>query len=103
MGTPLQYYDLRKRARKVSFVSSQVSQLPSISVRELVSLGRMPYTGLDGTVERKRTRKLVRQALEEVQMGSFADRKLDQLSDGERQRAMIATGLCPGYAPDGAG
>ncbi len=45
---PLQTYDLRKRAQKVSYVSSQVSQLPSISVRELVTLGRMPYTGWMG-------------------------------------------------------
>jgi iron complex transport system ATP-binding protein len=35
-------------------------------------------------------RLLVDQALEEVQLGSFADRKLECLSDGERQRAMIA-------------
>jgi len=86
---PLQTYDLRKRAQKVSYVSSQVSQLPSISVRELVALGRMPYTGWMGRLG-KQDKAMVEQALKEVQMGSFMDRKLDQISDGERQRAMIA-------------
>ncbi len=90
--TPLQAYDLRKRAKKVSYVSSQVSQLPSISVGELVALGRMPYTGWLGKLGPK-DRAMVEQALAEVQMRSFMDRKLDQLSDGERQRAMIARAL----------
>ena len=88
-GAPLHSYDLRKRAQKVSYVSSQVSQLPSISVLELVTLGRMPHTGWMGRLE-EQDRSMVTQALEEVQMGSFLNRKLDQLSDGERQRVMIA-------------
>ena len=73
----------------VSFVSSQVSQLPSLTVGELVALGRMPYTGWMGRLNQE-DRNLVEQALEEVQMTTFEDRKLDCLSDGERQRAMIA-------------
>ena len=85
----LHSYDLRKRARKISYVSSQVSQLPSISVRELVAMGRMPYTGWMGRLGEEDKLK-VEHALDEVQMGSFMERKLDQLSDGERQRAMIA-------------
>jgi len=86
---PLQNYDLRKRARKVSYVSSQVSLLPSISVRELVTLGRMPYTGWMGRLGEE-DKTMVEHALDEVQMGSLLDRKMDQISDGERQRAMIA-------------
>ncbi|MEN8227215.1 MAG: ABC transporter ATP-binding protein [Bacteroidota bacterium] len=88
-SAPLSSYDLRRRAQKVSYVSSQVSQLPSISVLELVTLGRMPHTRWMGKLG-EHDRSMVKQALEEVQMGSFLDRKLDQLSDGERQRAMIA-------------
>lgn len=86
---PLNTYDLRKRARKVSYVSSQISQLPSISVSELVAMGRMPHTGWMGKLGPE-DRGMVERALAEVQMGSFMDRRLDQLSDGERQRAMIA-------------
>jgi iron complex transport system ATP-binding protein len=88
-GRSIAQYDLPARARLVSYVSSQISQLPSLTVGELVSLGRLPHTGWMGRLNTS-DQKLVDQALEEVQMGSFADRKLDRLSDGERQRAMIA-------------
>jgi iron complex transport system ATP-binding protein len=88
-GRPFNEYSLTERSRKVSFVSSQLTQLPSITVEELVGLGRMPYTGWIGRLTSK-DRLLIEKALDEVQLGSFADRKLECLSDGERQRAMIA-------------
>lgn len=86
---PLLDYTLPQRARKVSFVSSQLTQLPALTVGELVGLGRMPYTGWMGRLSQE-DRNLVSQALKEVQMDPFEERKLDCLSDGERQRAMIA-------------
>lgn len=88
-GKLITQYDLPSRARLVSFVSSQITQLPSLTVGELVALGRLPYTGWMGRLGRS-DQALVDQALDEVQMASFAGRKLDRLSDGERQRAMIA-------------
>jgi len=88
-GSPIKEYTLPQRARRLSFVSSQITQLPSLSVGELVGLGRMPYTGWMGRLTTE-DRALIRQALDEVQMASFSERKLDCLSDGERQRAMIA-------------
>lgn len=88
-GLPLSDYSLLQRARRLSFVSSQITQLPALTVSELVALGRMPYTGWMGRMSSE-DRAIVRQALEEVQMASFSNRKLDCLSDGERQRAMIA-------------
>lgn len=91
-GVNLQSYEPRLRARKVSYVASHVSQLPSISVKELVSLGRMPFTGFMGRLSSK-DQKRIERALEEVRMTSFAERKLEHLSDGERQRSMIARAL----------
>lgn len=91
-GKPFNEYTLSERARRVSFVSSQLTQLPSLTVNELVALGRLPYTGWMGRLT-SQDRVLIKQALKEVQMGPFADRKLECLSDGERQRAMIARAL----------
>jgi iron complex transport system ATP-binding protein len=88
-GRPLEEFSLPQRSRQVSFVSSQLIQLPSLTVKELVSLGRMPYTGWTGRLS-SQDRLLVSQALGEVQMEAFSERKLDCLSDGERQRALIA-------------
>jgi iron complex transport system ATP-binding protein len=88
-GRPISEYTIPERARRVSYVSSQVAQLPSLTVRELLGLGRMPYTGWMGRLTRE-DRAVIEQAIKEVQMGALADRKLEILSDGERQRAMIA-------------
>ncbi len=91
-GLPLHLYDLRKRAQKVSYVSSQVSKLTSISVFELVSLGRTPHTGWLGKLG-ENDRNEVKQALNKVQLEAYVHRPLEQLSDGERQRVMIARAL----------
>jgi iron complex transport system ATP-binding protein len=91
-GIPLHEMSPRRRARKVSYVSAGVGQAPPMRVRELASLGRMPYTGWRGKL-RKRDIELVDRAIGAVQLQDMADRTLDQLSDGERQRAMIARAL----------
>jgi len=88
-GKAMAAYGLPARARLVSFVSSQLTQLPAVTVEELVALGRLPYTGWMGRLDRS-DHAMVRQALEEVQLHHYSSRKLDRLSDGERQRAMIA-------------
>lgn len=88
-GRPLDEYSLPQRARKVSFVSSHLAHLPALSVGELLALGRMPYTGWMGRLTRE-DREMIQRALDEVQLSTFGDRKMDCLSDGERQRAMIA-------------
>lgn len=88
-GKAITQYDLPSRARLTSFVSSQSRELPSLSVGEMVALGRLPYTGWMGRLGPEDHAR-VEAALEEVRMSSFFHRKLDRLSDGERQRAMIA-------------
>ena len=80
------------RAKSVSYVSSQLSGLPALTVRELVSLGRMPHTGWMGKMGKADT-TLVEQMICEVGMEKYMDRSLDHLSDGERQRVMIARAL----------
>lgn len=91
-GVELGQMDASKRAKAVSYVSSQVSGLPSLTVRELVSLGRMPHTGWMGKMKREDL-ALVEEIIDEVGMKFYMDRSLDQLSDGERQRVMIARAL----------
>lgn len=91
-GNRVRSIDLRTRAKKVSFVSSGVGALPSITVRELVSLGRMPYTGWRGRL-RRGEHVLVEDAVREVGISDLIDRNMDELSDGERQRAMIARAI----------
>ena len=79
-------------AQKVSLVLTQKGSLGMLTVRELVSLGRAPYTAWHGQL-RKRDRKIVDEALGQVGMSAFAQRQAGSLSDGERQKVMIARAL----------
>jgi iron complex transport system ATP-binding protein len=79
-------------ARRVALVP-QVPLLPGdITVRAYVLLGRTPHLGYFGT-ERRKDHTAVDAALEQLDLVSFADRRLDTLSGGERQRATLARAL----------
>jgi iron complex transport system ATP-binding protein len=64
----------------------------SLTVRELVSIGRSPYTNWMGRLTAE-DRDIVEQAMVKVGVATFADRRVETLSDGECQRAMIARAL----------
>jgi iron complex transport system ATP-binding protein len=87
-GIPLHEYDPLRRARTVSYVSSHLART-SVTVRELVSLGRIPYTGWLGR-QGERDRRMIELAVREVGMEEHVDRSMERLSDGERQRVMMA-------------
>ena len=63
-----------------------------MSVRDLVAMGRMPYTGFWGGMNDD-DRKIVCEAMDKVGITALADRMVDTLSDGERQKVMIAKAL----------
>lgn len=79
-------------ARSVSFVSTARVRVPGMTCRELVSLGRAPYTGWNGRLSDE-DRQAVRRSLEIVGMEGFASRTMEKMSDGECQRVMIARAL----------
>jgi iron complex transport system ATP-binding protein len=79
-------------ARRVALVP-QVPLIPgAMTVRAYVLLGRTPHLGYFGT-ERRKDHHAVDSALEQLDLVSFADRRLDTLSGGERQRATLARAL----------
>jgi iron complex transport system ATP-binding protein len=79
-------------ASHVSFVSTEHIRIAGLRVADLVALGRAPYTGWLGRMSSDDT-KAVSKALELVGMSDFTDKRLDNLSDGERQRIMLARAL----------
>ena len=79
-------------ARRVALVP-QVPLIPGdMTVRAYVLLGRTPHLGYFGA-ERRKDHQAVDAALEQLDLVSFADRRLDTLSGGERQRATLARAL----------
>ena len=63
-----------------------------VTVRELVSAGRLAAGGLVGPL-RRRERAIVARAIEDVGLGGLADAPLATLSGGQQQRAFIAKAL----------
>lgn len=83
---------LAERAKKISLVLTDSVQLGYVTVEQLVAMGRHPYTSLSGKLS-KNDEKHIREALKAVRLESFENRLVSELSDGERQRVMIAKAL----------
>lgn len=81
-----------EKARSIAFVNTQRVRIANMKCRDLVGLGRAPYTDWAGRLGR-RDREIVEAALDTVGMSAYADRTLDTMSDGECQRIMIARAL----------
>ena len=91
-GRVLPQLSPRQRARRVAVLPQVDRAEGSLTVREMVELGRTPHLGLWGRLARADT-QAVDAALEACQLGDLADRRLDRISGGERQRARIALTL----------
>mgnify|MGYP000444057818 FL=1 len=91
-GKPLAALTPLQRASTVSFVTTDKVRIANLASRDVVGLGRAPYTDWLGRL-RSEDRAVVDRALNLVGMGGFADKPMDRLSDGEAQRVMIARAL----------
>lgn len=79
-------------ARLVSVVLTDRPLTPSLTAAEMVGMGRAPYTGFWGRLSDD-DHRLVSEAMQTVGVDSLATRRMGQLSDGERQKVMIAKAL----------
>lgn len=89
---PLSTYDDRQLATVIGVVLTEKSDIRNMTVEELVGLGRSPYTGFWGTLKES-DRKIVHEAIARVRIEPLTQRMVHTLSDGERQKVMIAKAL----------
>ena len=85
----------RELSTLVGIVLTDRIRTQGISVRDMVAMGRSPYTNFWGKLTEEDNR-LVEEAMELVNITSFANRQISTLSDGERQKVMIAKALAQG-------
>ena len=85
-------FSRRELARQISFVSTEVPVIPNLSVSELVGLGRYPYTDWTGRLTKEDMQR-VHTSIEQVDVEYISGKPISEISDGERQRAMIARAL----------
>lgn len=81
-----------ERAREMALVLTERLSLENTTVREIVAMGRYPYTSVLGTLTAE-DKSHVSRALKRVDMEQYADRYYNSLSDGEKQRVLIAKAL----------
>ncbi len=72
--------------------TTRVNETAPLTVREVVTMGRYPHTGLTGRMSEE-DRSLVERALERMDISDLANRHLRELSGGQRQRVFVAQGL----------
>lgn len=81
-----------ERAHRVAVVLTERELSPGLRVADVVSLGRQPFTGWHGRLDGDDWR-IVDGALDRMGATALRDRYMDDLSDGERQRVMIARSI----------
>lgn len=91
-GRDMSSYPEEDLAKLLSVVLTERPSVTSMTVEQLVGLGRSPYTGFWGRLT-DQDRKVVREALELTGISDMAQRRVETLSDGERQKVMIAKSL----------
>lgn len=82
----------RELAQILSIVLTDRPQLYRMSVFDVASMGCQPYTGFFGRLD-SHHKKIVSFALEQTGIAHLKHRLFDELSDGERQKCMIAKSL----------
>lgn len=82
----------KRRAQLISVVLTDQRAEASFNVKELISIGRDPYTGWLGSLSDE-DNAIIDQAIEMTHLQGFEDRNIQELSDGERQRVFIARAL----------
>lgn len=90
-GTLLASYSSRELARIVAYVPQEEEPQYAFSVREAVTMGRLPYA--DSLFDSPEDLEAAQRAMEQAQCADLADRSVVELSGGELQRVLIARAL----------
>jgi iron complex transport system ATP-binding protein len=86
---PINSYSRTEFAKHVCYISTEQVRVNNMKVYDMVALGRFPHTDWLGKLTGK-DHDIIENAIEKVGMQIFRERYINELSDGERQRVMIA-------------
>ena len=92
MGQDIKKYTSQELAKLVSVVLTDNSGIKNMTAEEVVAMGRSPYTGFWGKLKEK-DKVVIKKCLGWVGIEDLKDRKMQTLSDGERQKVMIAKAI----------
>jgi iron complex transport system permease protein len=92
-GEPLDQLSEHERALRRAVLLTDKPTTELLTCEDVVGMGRYPYTGRLGVLGDE-DRDKVREAMELLEVAELADADFMQLSDGQRQRVMLARALC---------
>ena len=90
--SPLTSYTDKELSRMIGIVLTEKPDVRNMTVEDLVGMGRSPYTGFWGTLSAD-DKQIVADAIRLVGIEPLRGRMIHTLSDGERQKVMIAKAL----------
>lgn len=79
-------------AQNISLVLTERLELPNSTVHEVVSHGRAPYTNFWGTLSDE-DNEVILNSLDSLNIRDWSNRQFDTLSDGQKQKVLIARAL----------
>ena len=92
-GASLQQMDGHSRSQKMAVVFTDRLKTELMTCKEVVAAGRYPYTGRLGILSRDDW-NVVEEAMELVRVSSLAQQDFNRISDGQRQRILLARAIC---------
>ena len=90
-GRPLHAMSFAERARRIAYVGQTEEPDGRLTVAQYVALGLLPHAV---ALARATADRYADSAMSSVGLGALADRRMDRLSGGERQKAKIARAMC---------
>jgi iron complex transport system ATP-binding protein len=91
-GKPLTAYSDQELSQLIGVVLTEKPHVRNMTVDEMVAMGRTPYTGFWGVMS-KDDQRIVDESIQLVGIEALRHRLVQSLSDGERQKVMIAKAL----------
>ncbi len=92
-GRSLSQMNERELAKKLAIVMTDRIRAELMTCRDVVATGRYPYTGRLGILSNEDKQK-VDEAIRMVHAEDFAESSFNQISDGQRQRLLLARAIC---------
>lgn len=90
-GQPLS--SVKEPEKQLAVLFTERNQTEYMTCYDVVSMGRYPYTGRLGILSQK-DHQVVSDTMERVRVEELADRPFTEISDGQRQRVLLARALC---------
>ncbi len=92
-GKPISLFSYKALSQKMAVILTERIKLDLATCRDIVATGRYPYTGRLGIL-RPEDEQAVDEAMETVHVLDLAERDFSAISDGQRQRVLLARAIC---------